>query len=179
MDTLKKALVNGMKLSIGGNREFKAPQLVFEVLDKLYAVFSQFDSFIIIAGEADPKREETKDRNVDQLAKQWALEKKNTHSNVDYRGKPPKAKAKDAFFARNKEVIDEGDLFVGFINRGQYQSGTWNAIKHLTEKPHFNSFILFNEDGQEWRKEEYPNWLKARLTKKTTTSTIFTQSHLI
>jgi hypothetical protein len=155
-----------VKLSIGGNREFKNPQVVLDKLTQFYDLFNTSAEFIIVSGEADPKREETKDQNVDQIAKQWALRKKQTYSNVDYIPKEPKEKTRDEFFARNKEVIDEGNLFLGFINRGQYHSGTWNAIKHLTEKPYFNSFIIFDEFGQEWKPEDYPIWLKNRLARR-------------
>lgn len=72
---------------------------------------------------------------------------------------------KKDYFKRNKQIADESHCMVCFIMKGKvFGGGTWNTINHFTQdKRKLDLFLIFDEKGRSWEKEEYPQWLKKRL----------------
>jgi hypothetical protein len=153
-----------MKLAVVGNRDYRNPDFAVDTLNLFYEIFRFCREFIIVSGNAPDKRGTDGKGNVDQIAKKWANRMKRIHNNVDYLEFSPERYVEEEFKKRNKLISDNNHLCLGFINQGQYYSGTFNTIKHMTEKIWFSSFIIFNEEGMEWEFDKYPNWLKKRLT---------------
>ena len=148
-----------LKLAVVGNRKFKDLSLVTDFLNKLSRVWK----LIIISGEAE---------GVDTTAREWAEQ-----YSYEYRRFPPKSHKRfdielqewviyipeQEYKKRNKQIADECQVLLAFINKGRYHAGTWNTINWLTQKSRYYYFFIYNEFGEMWHAEEYPKWLKKRL----------------
>jgi hypothetical protein len=120
-------------IAIVGSRRYKNKEKMFEILDWFFEPEKKED-WLIVSGGAD---------GVDKWAEEWCeLRGFDIKVFPILNGEHP--------FDRNFRVADASDQLLGFVNKGQYRSGTWNTISFFRKKPDNLGYLVFDQYGDIW-----------------------------
>lgn len=126
-------------IAIIGSRKYKNKKVMFMVLDGMYRFdymgnpLETKEMYRFISGGADGP-----DTWADEWCKLHDLEFKTYPILED-----------EHPFDRNKRVALMSDQIVGFVNKDQYRSGTWNTIRHFRERGKI-SYRVCDQKGDAW-----------------------------
>ena len=119
-------------VAIVGSRKYKNKEKMFEILDWFFEL-EKSEDFLIVSGGAD---------GVDKWAEEWC-----ELYGFDIKVFP--IRDGEHPFDRNLRVADASDLLLGFINKGQLRSGTWNTINFFRKKDNIG-YEVFDQYGNTW-----------------------------
>lgn len=149
------------RIGVVGSKDYKNKFYVFKVLEEV--VDTKYD--IIVSGHSPRNPIYNNGKiiyydNVDLWAEDWANEKCDNEPIIH----EAIIKNRNGFFKRNGLISNDSDEIRAFIPRGLYYSGTWNTINQFTKEKGLNILTLFiyDEFGNLWKFNEYPQWLKKR-----------------
>jgi hypothetical protein len=154
-----------MNVGFIGSGQYKNKKFVIETLEKTISK----ENDIIVSGHSprnmifDIHTRKYYYNNVDIWAEDWANEFCHNKPIIH----PAVENNREEYFKRNNKISDDSDKINAFINRYQYQSGTWNTIKYFINKPKFNpaNLIIYDENGLKWNYDELPSQIKNKIIK--------------
>ncbi len=154
--------VYGMIYGFVGSGKFKDKDFVIKKLNDM--IKPEVD--IVVSGHS-PRNPIYKDGkivrydNVDIWSEDWAKEFCWTEPIIH----PADKNNRKEYFKRNKKIAQDSDKLVCFINKGQYESGTWNTIGYFIRRPdfNFNNLIIYNEEGKLWKTDDLPKWVLGKM----------------
>lgn len=126
-------------VAIIGSRKYKNKEIMFRILDEMYRfdykgdLFKDTEMYRFISGGAD---------GPDTWAKEWC----KLH-NLEFKEYP--ILKGETPFDRNKRVALMADQIVGFVNKNQFRSGTWNTIRYFRERGKI-SYRVCDQKGYVW-----------------------------
>lgn len=120
-------------IAIIGSRKYKNKEIMFAILDNMFLSMSRKMIYFISGGADGP----------DTWAEEWC--KSRGHDFEEY-----PILDDEHPFDRNKRVALDADWIVGFVNRDQYRSGTWNTIRYFREQYKDGLYIVYDQNGDAW-----------------------------
>ena len=119
-------------IAIIGSRKYKKKKIMFKVLDHIFLPMNKKMLYFISGGADGP----------DTWADEWCKLR-----GFEFEEYP--ILDEEHPFDRNKRVASDADWIVGFVNRDQYRSGTWNTIRYFRERKD-GMYIVYDQKGWSW-----------------------------
>jgi len=120
------------RVAIVGSRKYKNKEKMFELLD-MFFISENREDFLFISGGAD---------GPDKWAEEWCKLR-------GFEIKVFPILGDEHPFDRNWRVADASKQLIGFVNKNQYRSGTWNTVSHFRKQGKYD-YMVFDQYGTQW-----------------------------
>ena len=144
------------RIGIIGTGKYVNKDFLLETLEQVI----DKDKDIIVSGHSPRNKYD----NPDMWGEIWGNDNCKNEPDIY----PPKSFTTEYFFMRNKEIAENSDVLLVFMNKGRHKSGAWNAVKYFVAKEDFepHNLLVYDEYGFQWREDEYPLWLLNKIRKE-------------